>query len=73
MVSIPTAIFFRRATTFSFPGMTMYSVSKFFSTSTSPSASVGRSFYVAAEGSLQPGGSPLPRYFGWSSPSQATL
>src|SRR5580692_7493664 len=59
MVSIPSASFFSFATTFSLPGITTYSVSKSFSTST-PSVLLGRSFTWPSDASTV---KPLPRYF----------
>src|ERR1700694_3132148 len=59
MVSMPCASFFSLATTFSLPGITTYSVSKSFSTST-PRVLLGRSFTWPSEASTV---KPLPRYF----------
>src|SRR5580700_7388455 len=59
MVSIPSASFFSLATTFSLPGITTYSVSKSFSTST-PSVLLGRSLTWPSDASTV---KPLPRYF----------
>src|SRR6266404_9059686 len=59
MWSAERASFFSLAKTFSFPGMTKYSVSKSFSTST-PRLLLGRSFTWPKEASTV---NPLPRYF----------
>src|SRR5437660_5527886 len=59
MWSAERANFFSLAKTFSLPGMTTYSVSKSFSTST-PRLLLGRSFTWPKEASTV---NPLPRYF----------
>src|SRR5712692_4316458 len=59
MWSAERASFFSLAKTFSFPGMTTYSVSKSFSTST-PRLLLGRSFTWPKDASTV---NPLPRYF----------
>src|SRR6267154_67151 len=59
MWSAESASFFSLAKTFSFPGMTTYSVSKSFSMST-PRLLLGRSFTWPKEASTV---NPLPRYF----------
>src|SRR5271169_1996934 len=59
MWSADSASFFSLARTFSFPGMTTYSVSNSFSTST-PRLLLGRSFTWPKEASTV---NPLPRYF----------
>src|SRR5260370_9370827 len=59
MESADCASFFSLIRTFSFPGITMYSVSKSFSTST-PRSLLGRLFTWAREASTV---YPVPRYF----------